>query len=123
MGNGIELLTHGVLYRTKFDKRSLEIGILGTGYMGRLIYIAANMVDIVMIVEVSGSEEEDEDMRECRDRETCQCHEDGLKVEDDRLELESCEDDSGCESDKKDYSGGMRCDEDDTNYQVENENS
>ena len=125
MGNGIELLTHDVLYRTKFDKRSLEIGILGTAYMGRLLYIAANMVDIVMIVEVGSSDEEDEDSGRCRDRGICQCHEDGPKLQRDELEFESCEDDSSCESDKNDYSnGGTRCfSEDDSNYQVENENS
>lgn len=114
MGNGIELLTHDVLYRTKFDKRSLEIGILGTAYMGRLMYIAANMVDIVMIVEVSSSDEEDEDSG---DREICQCHEDGPKLEHDELKFESCEDDSGCESDRNDYSDSTRgCSRDDFNY-------
>ena len=119
MGNGIELLTHDVLYRTKFDKRSLEIGILGTAFMGRLMYIAANMVDIVMIVEVSSSDEEEEDSGRCRDRDICK---DGPKPEHDELECESCGDDSGCESDRNDYSVGTRyCSEDHSNYQEENE--
>ena len=59
MGNGIEILIkHEFLYQSK---RSATLGMFEAAYLGRLIYMVANMVDIAIIESSSDGEGESED--------------------------------------------------------------
>ena len=59
MGNGIEILIkQEFLYQAK---RSATVGIFEAAYLGRMIYVVANMVDIAIIESPSDGEGESED--------------------------------------------------------------
>ena len=59
MGNGIEILIkQEFLYQSK---RSATLGIFEAAYLGRLMYMVANMVDIAIIESTSDGEGESEE--------------------------------------------------------------